>query len=133
MRCSMLIPSVLLVLLLAIFNVTVAESVNNMLTSDNLEEQIVHAYFEKRALGDAATATNGTATATNGTTAEDPTASPVKKAKTPASLASPAVLQDGTLFYIGTAVTCLLWVTGKVIDVKMDRQEKYAESLIHSI
>lgn len=56
-----------------------------------------------------------------------------KKNKKPSSLASPAVLQDGTLFYIGTAVTCLLWITGKAIDTKMDRQEKYAESLIHSI
>ncbi|KAG2234369.1 hypothetical protein BDF21DRAFT_461621 [Thamnidium elegans] len=129
MRCSMLIPSVLLVFLLAIFNVTVAEHVNNMLTSDNLEDQIVRSYFEKRA----ATATHDTATATNDTTAGASTAKPAKKAKAPASLASPAVLQDGTLFYIGTAVTCLLWVTGKVIDVKMERQEKYAESLIHSI
>ncbi|GAA5816904.1 hypothetical protein MFLAVUS_010439 [Mucor flavus] len=133
MRCSMFTTSVLLVLLLAISYVTAAEPVNNLLTSDNLEDQIVRAYFEKRAHGDAATTTNGTATATKDKTAEASTTAPVKKAKAPASLASPAVLQDGTLFYIGTAVTCLLWVTGKVIDVKMDRQEKYAESLIHSI
>ncbi|KAI9341606.1 hypothetical protein BD770DRAFT_431169 [Pilaira anomala] len=173
MRCSILIPSAFLVLLVAIFNVAVTEPVNNiMLTSDNIESKLVYGYFEKRAKGDhvatetvtateeteddqdkAATAggkgsseVKGSSEGKTSTKSKDSAESEgsennaanesvkgKKKNKKPSSLASPAVLQDGTLFYIGTAVTCLLWVTGKAIDTKMDRQEKYAESLIHSI
>ncbi|KAG1435728.1 hypothetical protein G6F56_013857 [Rhizopus delemar] len=47
--------------------------------------------------------------------------------------ASPAILMDGTLFWIGLAVTCALWSTGKFIDIKLQRQEKYAESVAQSI
>jgi hypothetical protein len=91
--------------------------------------------LEKRQHAVAPTATNGTATAaTNGTATASPSASATPKKKAPSSsFASPAILQDGTLFYIATAVTCLLWTTGKFIDIKMERQERYAESLIHSI
>ncbi|KAI9280378.1 hypothetical protein BY458DRAFT_469923 [Sporodiniella umbellata] len=50
-----------------------------------------------------------------------------------APFASPPVLLDGTLFWIGLAVTCALWGTGKFIDVKINRQERHAESVANAI
>ncbi|KAI8968388.1 hypothetical protein BDF20DRAFT_827833, partial [Mycotypha africana] len=46
---------------------------------------------------------------------------------------SPELLQGGTLFYVGIAVTTFLWATGKAIDIQTERQERYAESHVHSI
>lgn len=54
-----------------------------------------------------------------------------KKAAQFGNFATPPILQDGTLFYIGVSVTTLLWVTGKAIDVKTERQERYAERIAH--
>ncbi|KAG0739862.1 hypothetical protein G6F57_012448 [Rhizopus arrhizus] len=56
----------------------------------------------------------------------------LSKRKASYPYANPPVLTDGTLFYIGVAVTCFLWTTGKMIDVKLHRQEKYAESVARS-
>ncbi|KAI8638959.1 hypothetical protein BD408DRAFT_422196 [Parasitella parasitica] len=53
--------------------------------------------------------------------------------KKSSSFASPEILQTGTLFYVGVGVTTFLWITGKAIDVQTNRQERYAESLVHSI
>lgn len=71
------------------------------------------------------------ATSTDSTDATDATAT--KKKKNNSSFASPEILQTGTLFYVGVSVTTLLWITGKAIDVQTNRQERYAESLVHSI
>lgn len=80
----------------------------------------------------ATTAKNSTTTATIGTTAAATTSSTAPAMQGKSVQALPAILQDGTLFYIGISVTTLLWCTGKIIDVKMERQEKYAQSLVHS-
>lgn len=99
------------------------------MTKESIEVKVISSYLEKRQ--HAPTATNGTAT-TSGGAAPAATTTAAKK-KVTNSFGSPAILQDGTLFYIATGVTCLLWATGKFIDIKMERQERYAESLIHSI
>ncbi|KAI8881706.1 hypothetical protein K501DRAFT_274383 [Backusella circina FSU 941] len=49
------------------------------------------------------------------------------------TFASPAILENGTLFYISISVTCLLWVTGKTIDVLTDRLDEHAEATAHKI
>lgn len=66
-------------------------------------------------------------------TAATSTATTTTKKKNNSSFASPEILQTGTLFYVGVSVTTLLWITGKAIDVQTNRQERYAESLVHSI
>lgn len=101
------------------------------MTKESIEVKVISNYLEKRQHA-ATTATNGTAT-TSGGAAPAATTTAAKKKAPSSSFASPAILQDGTLFYIATGVTCLLWATGKFIDIKMERQERYAESLIHSI
>ncbi|KAL9541176.1 hypothetical protein MBANPS3_009265 [Mucor bainieri] len=66
-------------------------------------------------------------------TAATTTAETTTKKKAGNAFASPEILQTGTLFYVGVSVTTLLWITGKAIDVQTNRQERYAESLVHSI
>lgn len=69
---------------------------------------------------------HGDSTTTTTTTSGDN-----DKASQYGNFASPYILSGGSLFYIGISVTTLLWVTGKIIDVKTERQERYAESLTH--
>ncbi|KAI7898596.1 uncharacterized protein BX663DRAFT_524026 [Cokeromyces recurvatus] len=49
------------------------------------------------------------------------------------SFNSPTILQGGTFFYIAISVTTFLWITGKAIDIQMNRQERYAEKIANSI
>jgi hypothetical protein len=106
------------------------------LTSDNIEAEIIRNYLLKR---DDDAAQHGSASATNSTTTTIGKAAAATTSSTGPQMIGksvqtvPDILQTGTLFYIGISVTTLLWVTGKAIDVKMERQERYAESLIHSI
>ncbi|CEG64408.1 hypothetical protein RMATCC62417_01387 [Rhizopus microsporus] len=53
--------------------------------------------------------------------------------KTVGNFDSPPVLMDGTLFWISLGISCGLWTTGKFIDVKIQRQERYAESRVHAL
>jgi hypothetical protein len=53
------------------------------------------------------------------------TTTTAKKAST--IWASPAILQDGTLFYIAISISALLWCTGKGVDMTLDQQERQAE------
>ncbi|KAG2211176.1 hypothetical protein INT47_006295 [Mucor saturninus] len=152
MRFSTVIPSVLLVAFLAITHVAADSQVKNnvALTSDNVEAEIMYQYFEKRE-GAEDNTKNGTtiynlrkpegtdATASTGssyhgggeTTGNSDKAA--TKAKAAGSFATIPIFTRGDLFYLGIAVTLFLWCTGKFLDVKMERQEKYAESQIHSI
>ncbi|OBZ84763.1 hypothetical protein A0J61_07182 [Choanephora cucurbitarum] len=102
--------------ILAILTVSVAaKSVDHgLLANDNL----AHHYLSRRA--EAHGSTNETAT-------------PVKKKKDTGPYSNPEILSTGTLFYVGVGVTVLLWTTGKIIDIKIERQERYAEKLAHSI
>jgi hypothetical protein len=100
--------------------------------SEIIEEEMYRHYLMRRADASAATPSASSTTSGPGAAAAT-TAAPVKKPKAPFTLAAPAILQDGTLFYIAVAVTTLLWGTGKAIDIKTERQERYAESLVNSI
>jgi hypothetical protein len=57
----------------------------------------------------------------------EPAPKPQKKKKPPTIWASPAILQDGTLFYIAISISTLLWCTGKGVDMTLDQQERQAE------
>ncbi|KAI7896649.1 uncharacterized protein EV154DRAFT_558262 [Mucor mucedo] len=158
MRFSTVIPSVLLVAFLAITHVVADSQVKNnvALTSDNVEAEIMYQYFEKREGAEDNTkngttiynlrkpeTTTETTTETTASTGSsyhgggDATTGTSDKAATKAkaagSFATIPIFLKGDLFYLGIAVTLFLWGTGKVLDVKMERQEKYAESQIHSI
>jgi hypothetical protein len=76
----------------------------------------------------AATATTGSG---HGGATTTTTTTTVKK--TVGNFDSPPVLMDGTLFWISLGVSCGLWTTGKFIDVKIQRQERYAESRVHAL
>jgi hypothetical protein len=73
---------------------------------------------------------NEPATTTHGLTSPvpSPTATTAKKGN-PVIWASPAILQDGTLFYIAISISTLLWCTGKAVNLSMDQQERQAEFL----
>ncbi|KAI8880007.1 hypothetical protein K501DRAFT_302653 [Backusella circina FSU 941] len=47
--------------------------------------------------------------------------------------ASPDILVNGTLFYSALSITCLLWVTGRFIDYKTDRLERFTEANVHKL
>lgn len=74
---------------------------------------------------------HGSSTTSAASSAATTKAAKAAKAKSP--FLSVPILTRGDLFYLGVAVTLFLWCTGKAIDVKIERQEKYAESRIHSI
>ncbi|KAI8363908.1 hypothetical protein BD560DRAFT_403885 [Blakeslea trispora] len=107
--------------ILAILAISVsAKSVDHDLVSNN---NLAHGYLSRRAEGHGGAATNATSAAPV----------QVKKKKDLGPYSNPEILAGGTLFYIGVGVTVLLWTTGKIIDVKIERQERYAEKLAHSI
>lgn len=118
--------------------------------SDSIQDELTHNYLIRRAddattssshgHGSASSSTEGsattdaTATGSSSSTAEAAaTTTATTKKKNTSTFAAPEILQTGTLFYIGISVTTLLWITGKAIDVQTNRQERYAESLVHSI
>lgn len=121
--------------------------------SDSIQDELTNNYLIRRA-DDGATTSHGhgsgsasssaeasvtadttaTAAADSTSTAKAATTSTATtKKKNTSTFAAPEILQTGTLFYIGISVTTLLWITGKAIDVQTNRQERYAESLVHSI
>ncbi|KAI8339576.1 hypothetical protein BC941DRAFT_372694 [Chlamydoabsidia padenii] len=64
----------------------------------------------------------------SGTAKASPEQAPVQKAAKASTIwASPAILQDGTLFYIVISISTLLWCTGKGVDMVLDQQERKAE------
>ncbi|KAK4512096.1 uncharacterized protein ATC70_013339 [Mucor velutinosus] len=145
-----------LVLFFAILSVGFASKI---MDSDSIRDGLTQNYLVRRADDSAtnghgqgsasssaqvSTATDASATAStssekgkmSSSTAETgatATAVTTTKKKNSSSFASPEILQTGTLFYVGVSVTTLLWITGKAIDVQTNRQERYAESLVHSI
>ncbi|ORZ17854.1 hypothetical protein BCR42DRAFT_325866 [Absidia repens] len=72
----------------------------------------------------AATANQGRQPGTNSTTTTT-----TSNARSPTIWASPAILQNGTLFYIAISISTLLWCTGKTVDMTLDQQERQAELL----
>ncbi|KAF1801187.1 hypothetical protein V8B55DRAFT_1528790 [Mucor lusitanicus] len=147
-----------LVLFFAIISVAFATRITD---SDSIHDGLTQNYLVRRADDDStaasghgqasasstaqtSAATDASATASTSSekgkkssstaeTAATSTAATTTKKKNNSSFASPEILQTGTLFYIGVSVTTLLWITGKAIDVQTNRQERYAESLVHSI
>ncbi|GAN06437.1 hypothetical protein MAM1_0123c05920 [Mucor ambiguus] len=143
-----------LILFFAIFSVAFASKI---MDSDSIHDGLTQNYLVRRADGDStatsghgqgsassSVATDASATASassekrekSSSTAEaaaTSTEATTTKKKNTSSFASPEILQTGTLFYVGVSVTTLLWITGKAIDVQTNRQERYAESLVHSI
>ncbi|EPB92537.1 hypothetical protein HMPREF1544_00550 [Mucor circinelloides 1006PhL] len=143
-----------LVLVFAIFSVAFASKI---MDSDSIHDGLAQNYLVRRAdetsghgqgsasasaQVSAATGASSTAptssehgekSSSTAETAATSTASTTTKKKNSSSFASPEILQTGTLFYVGVSVTTLLWITGKAIDVQTNRQERYAESLVHSI
>lgn len=79
--------------------------------------------------GSSGTVASASSSSTSGHKSSDTTTN--NKAAQYGNFASPSILEGGTLFYIGISVTTFLWVTGKIIDVKTERQERYAESLTY--
>ncbi|CEI99341.1 hypothetical protein RMCBS344292_13431 [Rhizopus microsporus] len=77
----------------------------------------------------AATATNGSG---HGSAATMTTTTTTVK-KNVGNFDSPPILMDGTLFWISLGISCGLWTTGKFIDVKIQRQERYAESRVYAL
>ncbi|CEP11175.1 hypothetical protein [Parasitella parasitica] len=141
----------LLILLLAIFNLALASKI---MDSESIHDELTNYYLIRRA-DDNATASNShhgsvssstkasaeiatiTSSSKHGqssnSTVPAATSTTSNKKKNASSFASPEILQTGTLFYVGVGVTTFLWITGKAIDVQTNRQERYAESLVHSI
>jgi hypothetical protein len=107
------------------------------MNSETIAEEMYRHYLIRRAEGhgEAAAPSASASASASATSGHDAAATSVTvtKKKQPLALANPEILQTGTLFYVATAVTTLLWVTGKAIDIKTERQERYAESLVNSI
>lgn len=116
--------------------------------SDSIQNELTHNYLIRRAdddttsskhgsassSGHGSATTDATATASSSSNAEAAASTTATtKKKNTSTFAAPEILQTGTLFYIGISVTTLLWITGKAIDIQTNRQERYAESLVHSI
>ncbi|RCH98155.1 hypothetical protein CU097_011006 [Rhizopus azygosporus] len=93
-----------------------------------------HASSSQVAAPSTTSSAQAAATATAGSGHEGATTTTTTTVKkTVGNFDSPPVLMDGTLFWISLGISCGLWTTGKFIDVKIQRQERYAESRVHAL
>jgi hypothetical protein len=85
------------------------------------------------AKGESSATTDATSTTSGKDSAAATTAETTKKGHDTSLFASPEILTNGTLFYIALSVTCLLWATGRFIDFKTDRLERFTETNVHKL
>ncbi|KAI9321451.1 hypothetical protein BX666DRAFT_2072668 [Dichotomocladium elegans] len=81
------------------------------------------------ATGGAAPVTSSPASSAGGHGEQAPKATTTNKNSGKTMFATPAILTTGTLFYIGIAITFVLWCTGFALDFLTDRQEQLAYKL----